>query len=125
MANMSLGILTFEANPSDCTPIEADRICADQDGIDLPGFVSWGATIIGKLIEIPFTYMPASQYAAFKALEVADVAVIWNPQNGSNKTYMVEIKSCVGKYCLGRLDAGTGALRKDVKLILKIMSEIP
>lgn len=125
MANMSLDGYTFEVNPSDdLTPIEPDRITAHVITYGSVGFFSWGATIVGKIIEIPFTYMPADMYSILKTKEGNDVTVVFDPQDGTGKTYNVEILSVYGPYCLGKLGYASTTLRKNVKMRILIMSEV-
>lgn len=124
MANMSLGTLTFTTNPSDATPVEKDRLASDVVTYGAVGFFSWGATIIGKKIELFWTYMPADMYEDLKDLEIADAGVVFDPQDGTGKIYNVEILSVYGKYCLGKLGYASTTLRKEVTVILLILSEV-
>ena len=125
MANMSLGALTFTAQPSDMTCLDADRSCAEVQTYSSVGFFSWGASLVGKKIELSWSYMPADMYEDLKTLESNDAGVVFDPQDGTGITYNVEIKSLYGKYCLGKVDYASTTLRKDVKMILLILSVIP
>ena len=119
---MSLG--GYDLFPAECTPVEADKICADADTYEDTDFFSWGVTIIGKKITIVERYMSNSRYSAFKALEAADAPVVFDPQDGSNKTYNVEIMKCTGPYFSGE-DGGFAGVRDPATIIVKIMSEVP
>ncbi len=124
MSNMILGAYTFATNPSDATPIEANRSVASVITYASVGFFSWGASIVGKIIELAWTYMPADMYDSLKDLEIADATIVFDPQDGTGKTYNVEILSIYGKYCLGKLGYAADTLRKDVKVALLILSEV-
>jgi hypothetical protein len=125
MSNMVLGTYTFPTNPSDATPVEMDRSTANVTTYESVGFFSWGASIIGKIIELTWTYMPADMYDSLKDLEIADATIVFDPQDGTGNTYNVEILSIYGKYCLGKLGYASTTLRKDVKVALLILSEVP
>jgi hypothetical protein len=125
MSNMVLGTYTFATNPSDATPIEVNRSTANIITYSSVGFFSWGASIVGKIIELTWTYMPADMYSSLKTLEAADATIIFDPQDGTSKTYNVEILSIYGKYCLGKLGYASTTLRKDVKVTLLIIGEVP
>jgi hypothetical protein len=125
MSNMSLGTVTFTAQPNDMTCIDADRSCAAVQTYSSIGFFSWDATLIGKKLELDWSYMPADQYSDLKTLEAADAGVVFNPQDGTGITYNVEIESIYGKYCLGKVARSSSELRKDVKMTLLIISVIP
>jgi hypothetical protein len=120
MSNMSLDVYTFDFNPSDCGPIEASRVASYAKTYGGVCFYSWGSRIVGKEILLSWTFMPSDQYASLKSLETADVEIIWDPQDGSNATYNVQILSFSGSY---HLDFD-GEWRKDCELTLLIMSEV-
>jgi hypothetical protein len=98
MARMVLGNYTFPENPTNCTPVEADRVCADVPTYGGVDFFSWGTAIIGKTIEMTWGGMKSAQYNAIKTLELANISKVWNPNNGSGITYNVQIKNFRGDY---------------------------
>jgi hypothetical protein len=123
MANMSLGAYTFTKQPSGMTMIQKDRKIAYQETYTSIAAFSWGASYIGKVIEISWNVMSTAQYTSLLALYVADVPVVFNPQDGTSKTFNAEILSLDGKYLI-HLDDATGHHRTDVKMQLLIMGEV-
>jgi hypothetical protein len=124
MANMSLTGYTFAAQPNDMTPIRAERSCAKVDTYSSVGFFSWGPLLPGKEILLEWTYMPADMFVSLDTLYQADAQVVFDPQDGTSKTYNVEIIGLEGKYCLGKYGLTSSELRKDVKMKLLIISEV-
>jgi len=129
MANMTLGTLTFEVNPNPMPVLKPRRPRAKADAFEELCTQDWPETWIGKEVRLPFTYMPATQFDDIDEIDAAGEPVVWNPQftsgNLSGYTFNVRVWDLDGEYCLGRLDSGTGAVRKDVTLILVILSAIP
>jgi hypothetical protein len=122
MANMSLGGYTFAKQPSGMTMIQKDRTSAHVRTYTSVAFYSWGASIVGKVIELTFNYITTAQYASLQTLYEADTSVVFNPQDGSSKTYNVEILSLDSEYHI-QLNNTTGNYRKETKLKLLILSE--
>lgn len=118
MSMMQLGSYTFVKNPTTCTPIEADRITSNVVTFSNAAFLSWGTAIIGKEIEMHWNGMSIAQYNSIKALELADAAITLTPNDGSGKTYSVQIKSFTGAYHM----TVNAVNRIDCKLILVVMS---
>ncbi len=123
MANMSLGALTFEENPSEIDLLIPDRVSTEEETYSSIAFFSWGVTIVGKKISLRWSTMPSNQFDDIQDLKIADATLVFDPQDGSEKTYNVEIKSCDGKY-FKSLDVSSVVRRKDVELILLILSEV-
>jgi hypothetical protein len=123
MANMSLGTLTFAVNPSECPLLNPDNSCAYEETYTAVAVFDWGTDIVGKEIPLGFTFMPADMYDDLDDLNQVGDPLVWNPQNGSGKTYNVKILKLTGKYHV-RLGATAGDLRKDVTLLLLILSEV-
>jgi hypothetical protein len=123
MANMSLGGYTFAKQPSGMTMIQKDRIAAHAPTYTSVAFYSWGASIIGKVVELTFNYITTGQYASLQTLYEADAQVVFNPQDGSSKTYNVEILSLNSEYHI-QLNNTTGNYRKGAQLRLLILSEV-
>ena len=123
MANCSLGTYTFEKQPSGMTFIQKDREVAHQKTYSSVALFSWGASYIGKVIEVSWNYITTSQYASLVSIYVADVPVVFDPQDGTSKTYNVEVLSLDCEYHI-QLANNTGNHRKNVKMQLLIMSEV-
>jgi hypothetical protein len=123
MANISIGAVTLKSNPTDLTLIRADKTCAAQQTYSSVAFFSWGASIIGKEIELLWNWMEADDFAALDALYAADAPVVFDPQDGGGKTYNVEIMALDGKY---HMEFGTVStvMRRDVTMTLLMLSEV-
>ncbi len=124
MAKMVLGTLTFSRNPSEMTVIKKDRVTAVKETYSSVALFSWGSSIIGKTIELSWPFMTINDFTDLEALVDADEAVVFNPEDGSLKTYNVEIIGLDGKYHITPSVADDAGYRKDVRLTLLIMSEV-
>lgn len=123
MANMSLGGYTFDKQPSGMTFVAKDRDVAYQKTYTSVALFSWGASYIGKVIEVSWNFLTTSQYASLQTIYEADVQVVFNPQDGTSKTFNVEVLSLDGEYFI-YLDNSTNHYRKNAKMQLLIMSEV-
>jgi hypothetical protein len=119
---MVLGTLTFEENPSEIDLLIPDRISSEVGTLESVAFFSWGVTLIGKKISLKWSTLPSEQFDDIQALIAADAAVVFDPEDGLENTYNVEIKKCTGKY-FKSLDVSATVRRKDVELVLLILSE--
>lgn len=122
MANMSLTGYTFPSLPSGMTIIQKDREVAIKKTYSSVVLFTWGLSYVGKIIELTWNVLSSSQYVAFQALYAADTQIVFDPQDGSSKTFNVEIVSLDGEYYIHLNDA-SGHYRRNVKMQLLIMSE--
>ena len=123
MSNMVLGTHTFVKQPAAMTLIQKDRIVASIQTYTSVALFSWGASIIGKVIELVWPFMTTSEYTSFQAIYEADAQVVFNPKDDSSKTYNVEVLSLDAEYFINLSDT-SGHLRRAVKMRLMIMSEV-
>ena len=124
MSNMSLGGYTFDSNPSDINEIMIPiKRCASIETYTSAAFFSWGASLVGKKITFSWNYMTCDMFDSLNTLYQADASVVFNPQDGSSKTWNVEIISLTGKYHLG-LTHDDNDWRSSVKMELLILSEV-
>ncbi|MFA5423034.1 MAG: hypothetical protein WC374_04185 [Phycisphaerae bacterium] len=123
MSNMVLGGYTFAVQPSKMTLIEKDRSVAHVQTYSSVAFFSWGVDYDGKTIELFWASMPTSQYASLRAIYEADAQVVFDPQDGSSKTFNVQMLPMSGEYFI-HLSNATGHRRLNVKIPLLIMSEV-
>jgi hypothetical protein len=124
MSNMVLGAYTFAQHPSDIDGIMvAEKSNAWKQTYTSVAYFSWGTSIVGKSIEMSWDYMSCDQYDAIDTLFQADASVVFDPQDGSSKTYNVEIVDLTGKYHIG-LTHSEDWERMDVKMTLLILSEV-
>lgn len=119
-----LGTVTFTKNPGYMTIIRPDRFCSYVLTYSSVGFFSWGASIIGKVVELKWNVMPIAQYENIQNLWEADAEVVFDPKDGESLTYDVEILDFSGEYSIGvPATGGSGPLfRKNVTLKLLILS---
>lgn len=122
MSNCVLGTYTFVKQPTGITFIQKDKSIAYTSTYTSVATFSWGLSYIGKVIEVSWNYMSTTQYDSLQTLYVADVPVVFDPQDGEAKTFNVDIISLNGDYHVQLSDA-TGHMRKDVKMQLLILSE--
>jgi hypothetical protein len=123
MSNSVLGTYTFSKQPTGMTLIQKDREVAHQKTYSNVALFSWGASYIGKPIELSWSIMTSSQYASLQTIYEADTQVVFDPQDGTAKTFNVEILSLDGEYFI-HLSNAAGHYRKNVKMQLLIMSEV-
>jgi hypothetical protein len=124
MGNIVLGSYTFAQHPSDINEMmKAVKECAHVKTYSSVAFFSWGTSLVGKIIEMTWEYMSCDQYDSIDTLYQADAQIVFDPQDGSSKTYNVEIVEFNGKYHLG-LTHDDNDYRKNIKLQILIMSEV-
>lgn len=119
---MIIGGITVE-NPSEMTVIKKDRITATKQTYSGVAFFSWGATIIGKPIDLLWPVMPISVFNSLQALFENDEQVLFDPEDGSGRTFNVEIVDFDGKYFKNLNATGIGH-RQEVTMTLTIMSQV-
>jgi hypothetical protein len=121
---MTLGAYTFSSNPSDVGDIIGKKkSCATQQTYSSVAFFSWGMFIAGVEVELSWDYMSCDQFDALYTLYQADAAIVWDPQDGSSKTYNVEITYLTGGYFIG-IPHSDDYERREVKLRILILSEV-
>jgi hypothetical protein len=123
MSNISLGGYTFLYNPARMTAIKPERSTGKVDTYSSVGFFSWGSSIVGKEITMEWDVVEKSLVDELDTLYAADETIILDPQDGSEKTYNVEIESFDWDYHIYS-DVDTAKYRKNVKMTLLIMSEV-
>ncbi|NPU85556.1 MAG: hypothetical protein HPY65_13850 [Syntrophaceae bacterium] len=122
MPNATLGSLTFASNPDTMTLIKKDRDVAWVKTYSSVAIFSWGSSYAGKKLDLAWSYMDTGEFADLEDIQEADAQVVFDPQDGSGRTFNVEILALDGEYHLYLKD-DTGQYRKNVKLTLLIMSE--
>jgi hypothetical protein len=123
MAKMSLNSITLEMNPSEFTMPRPKRYVAWKPTYSSIGFFSWGTLIAGVEISLKWPFMTTSQFATLDTIYKADAAVVWNPQDGTSKTFNVEVADLSADYHI-KLDNAAGNFRKNVEMLLVILSEV-
>ena len=128
MSNMILGGYTFAEDPA----IPDDIIKSINYSSHLKTYSSvqrfnWGASIIGKLVTLPWGAMSAAQYNSIHALWIAGAAITWDPKLTGGATFTVTIENLTGKYFITQEDIdmeGAPAYRVDCALTLLITAVI-
>jgi hypothetical protein len=123
MAKMSLNSLTFDANPSEFTMPRAKRHVAWKPTYSSVGFFSWGTLLAGVEITLRWPFMRTSQFATLDGIYKADAEIVWNPQDGTGRTFNVEVADLTADYHV-KLENTTGNFRKNVEMLLVILSEV-
>jgi hypothetical protein len=123
MANMSIGGYTLKHNPSEMDPIESEKAAATVPTYEGGAYFDFGMFLIGTDKNFSWSYMEADEYATLRTKYVARLPVVFDPQDGSNKTYNVEIKWFKGNL-FRKFGSAAGTFRKDVKMTLFLISEV-
>lgn len=121
MGLISVGSLTFTRNPVKMTPVEKVRYNSFVLTYSSVAHFSWGASIVGKELELEWNLMENPEFTNLKTIYEADSSVVFNPNDGSGKTYNVELLNLNSVYYMGRDASGR---RLNVKLELLILSEV-
>lgn len=121
---MTLGTLTFTRNPSDMTVLTPERASATVKTYTSVAFFSWGVSIVGKEIELVWSYMPIAMYNDLAEIFAAAAGVVFDPDDDNSTTYNVEVTGLDGKYLLTHSVTDGAGNRKDVRLRLLILSEV-
>jgi hypothetical protein len=125
MANISIGGVTPDSNPSSLTVIKAAKSSAIVKTITSATQFNWGTVLPGSPITARWDLMRETDFAALDALMDADGTKVLNSQNGSTKTYNVWLVSFDGEYHLEIGDGdSTSVYRKDVVLEMILESEV-
>lgn len=121
MIRMSLGAYVFPDNPSQVsalmTPIKHAAAVKTYTSV---AYFSWGSSVVGKVIDLYWGYMTIAQYDQLATLLTADAALVFDPKDGKNKTFNVELMDLTGTYFI-KLGEGH---RHDVTLRLLILAEV-
>jgi len=123
MGLISIGTWTPTANPSNIPLIRPKKPTATVETYSGVAYFSWPALIAGQEVPLTWDFLPANEFVSLDALYVADSVQVFAPNDGSDKTYNVNLKELDGEYHIIRDDEST-TFRKNVKLILLIMSEV-
>lgn len=123
MANISIGGRTPKLNPAKMTLIEAFKPNAFKLTYTGIAYFAWPATVKGLPIELEWDQMAGDDYAAFRTMYATDVPIVFNPQDGSGRTFNVNMTQLTGDYLIGLGDTAE-SVRENVKMTLLIMSQV-
>lgn len=125
---MTLGTYTLTHYPSDFTQPRPQRSNAHVQTMASVAHFSWGVSIVGKIIDVLWNYMPSEQFDELDAIFQGDAEVVWDPgipPSGSDLAvaYNVQILDFTGVF---HETVGTDAeiWRANCKMTLLIMSEV-
>jgi hypothetical protein len=121
---MSISTTTFALDPSDMTMLKDDKICSFVRTYSGVAFFSWGATIVGKEIDLIWNAMPSTMFDALNTLVCLDTTMIWTPNiPGSTQTYEVNLIGLDGAYYISQ-ESSSSFYRINCNLKMLIMSEV-
>lgn len=123
MANMTLGTVTITRAPNRINRVISKKVL--KSSLKTYGGVvafSWGAVLVGEPFILEWEYMGCTLFDALQALYVLDKEELFDPQDGTARTFQVEIMDFEGQYYQVRASAA-GAWRRNVRLELLITGE--
>jgi len=91
MSKMTLGSYTFAMNPSNMPLIHKVLSIAHLNTYSSVVTFSWGADYAGLIIPLKWDYMNDAQWNSIDAIYAVDQDVVFDPQDGTSKTYNVHI----------------------------------
>ena len=94
---MKLGGYTFAWDPSKWEPPVPEKKQASVTTFSGVGYFSWGATIVGKQIDLEWEFMSQAQFDSLQALFEADAYVLWDLDVAGMMNYYVEITELVAE----------------------------
>lgn len=77
---MKLGSYTFEWDPDDLTIPKKGKYCSYVLTYSSVAFFTFGLSIIGKIIDIPWDECPADQFERIQAIFEEDTTQTWYPE---------------------------------------------
>jgi hypothetical protein len=123
MSNMKFGTYTLLANPSDPLPIlNKPKYCAYVLTWSSVGYFNWGVTHNGQVIDMPWSYISSVEFATLDTLRLNDDTVLFDLQDGSNRTFNIKILKLDGIY--HHTFASDSGFRKEVKIKILILSQV-
>ena len=123
MSNMEIGGIELRHNPTGMTvvrPVKAAAALPTYEGI---AYFSWGASIVGRDLTLTWTFMESDEFDDLDDLYQADAPVVFDPQDGSDTTYIAEITELVCEY-FRTLGVSEGQFRTKVEMTLLILAEV-
>jgi len=93
---MTLGNYTFSRNPNKAGIVTPTRFTAKVMTYTGVAFFSWGASLIGKEIQLVWDKCENTQYDAMETIYVNDLPVLWKPQDNTGKQYQVQVTNLTG-----------------------------
>lgn len=119
---MVLSTTTFALDPFSMDMIRPEKICKAALTYSSVHYFSWGATIVGKQIELRWNGMPSTMFDALDTIYKNDTVVVFNPNiPGSTETYNVNLLDLQGQYFISQ-ESSSNYYRTNCKLRLLIMS---
>jgi hypothetical protein len=121
MSNIELGGYTFLYNPARMTAIKPERSTGKVETYSSVAFFSWGSSIVGKEILMEWDVVEKSLVDELDTFYAADETIVLDPQDGSGKTYNVEIEELSWDYHVYK---AAPTYRRNVKMTILILSEV-
>jgi hypothetical protein len=124
MAYMTIGAIPLTINPKWDKELKKRKVSSSVNTYESVAYFSQGVRYDGVEINLSWDYMPLALYNALNTLFEADAALVFDPQDGSGKTFNIEIVTFDGVYYLKNNVSNTFIYRKDVKMKILILNEI-
>ena len=118
---MVIGTYTLARLPGYMTIVRPELVNSDVMTYTNVAYFSWGASIVGKKIQLKWAAMPPDQFDSLDAIYVADASVVWDPTDvaGGSTTYNVRMISFDAEYIPGAV-----GYRGNTTMVLLILSEV-
>lgn len=124
MANITLGAVELTLNPVWDKALRKKKLSSFVETFGGVQYFAQGLRYEGVIVSLSWTYLPLALFDSIDSLYAADAPVVFDPQDGSGKTFNVEITSFDGTYYLKDTINNLFTHRKDVTLKLIILSEV-
>lgn len=129
MSSIVIGSHTLLQNPMHMGVVKGDKHSATVKTYTSAANFNWGVSIVGKELELHWTYMASRDYDAVHALLSEEGTVVFDPKTADGKAYNVWLESLTGEYFIF---LGTdpeeadrcGIYRENCYLRLTIASEV-
>lgn len=123
MAKISVGSWQPGINPGTMTIVKADKTVAKIPTYTGVGWFEWPSTIVGKDIQMTWNWMPGDEFAALDTICNAGAPEVFNPGDGTGRTFNVNCYPLQGDYYRGSGNT-SASIRTNVTLTLCIMSQV-
>lgn len=124
MAKMIIGTYTLPQNPSEMDPmIRPQKSCSYKETYAGVAYFSWGTMTKGLVTTLTWPFMRFATFASLDAIFRADAPVTLNPQDGTGRTYTVEIMDFRGRYSVG-LGEVANYKREDISMKILILARL-
>jgi hypothetical protein len=105
--------------------LRPEKKCSYLETYSSVSYFSFGATIVGKAIDLSWNLLPSAQFNSLDAVYQADTVVAWDPSiPGSTVRYNVNVMSLNGEYFISQESTSQESYRQNISMQLLIMSQV-